>query len=465
MRSIKSSILLLVMSSFTYAQSGVEIQTRIEALERQIQTMSEELMLLKQQTRSVAVAQPANVSKEVETKTVKKEGIDVGPVHLTPYGTIYFNLFGNSGATNNADVPLFATPTGSQGSNLSATARQTRLGLKLVGPDIGDAKLTGAVELDFFGGYPSIGTGETFGVVRLRQAFGRLDWKTFSLEAGQDWILFAPANPVSLASLAIPEFAASGNPWARLPQIRAEKRWFGGALTLQGALLTPNAGDYPGGSQSTAPFLLQPIPGAGSGDVARLPYIQSRIAVSQKDWLGSAKPGSIGLSGHYGRTRVTATNEIESTGVALDWSMPVSSRLTWSGEGFFGRNLAGFQAGIFQNYNLTYARRVDSTLVAGGPRSIGTRGGWTQVGFVPPGQKSITLYGGFGIDDPKDEDLVSTTPLATSRLSNKSFMASFIHKLSPQFSWGLEYRRIETFYQVSREQNNNHLNLGVAVSF
>ena len=38
-------------------------------------------------------------------------GIDLGPVRAVPYGTIYFNAFGNSGGTNNADDPLFATPT------------------------------------------------------------------------------------------------------------------------------------------------------------------------------------------------------------------------------------------------------------------------------------------------------------------------------------------------------------------
>jgi hypothetical protein len=495
--------ILILSSTYSFAQSSTvskdRVEDRIRQLESQMQIMQEELLKLKQMvntstdsspthevvpvsaeavtnsaeiipakmvTKGVEVSPTATSPQPQESKpTPKPIGVDLGPVRVVPYGTVYFNAFGNSGATNNADVPLFATPTGSTGGNVSATARQTRLGLKIEGPNVGEAKTSGLIEVDFYGGFPSIGTGEHFSVLRVRHAYGRLDWKTFSLEAGQDWMLFAPTNPTSLASVSIPGFAASGNPWARLPQIRAEKRWFDGALTLQGAMLAPNIGDYPGGAVATAPFVLQPLPGAGSGDVARMPFFQSRLVVSQKDWLGTKKAGSIGISGHYGRARVTNRNEVESTGVALDWSIPVITRLTWAGEAFFGRNLAGFQGGIFQNVNLNFARRVGNTLVAGGPRSIGTRGGWTQIGFMPPGQNSLTIYGGYGLDDPRDEDLISLVANPTARIRNQTFLGSFIHKLSPQVSWGLEYRRLETTYQVSRRQNNNHLNLGLALSF
>src|SRR5207248_2535858 len=59
-------------------------------------------------------------------------------------------------------------------------------------------------------------------LIRLRLAYGRMDWKNFSLEAGQDWSVFAPLNPTTLAEFAIPGMSASGNPWIRMPQIRGE---------------------------------------------------------------------------------------------------------------------------------------------------------------------------------------------------------------------------------------------------
>jgi len=50
-------------------------------------------------------------------------GIDLGPVRAVPYGTIYFNAFGNSGGTNSADVPLFATPTNQGNTSMSVRKR------------------------------------------------------------------------------------------------------------------------------------------------------------------------------------------------------------------------------------------------------------------------------------------------------------------------------------------------------
>jgi hypothetical protein len=459
--------------------SQEQMQTRIRQLETQVEVMREELKQLKAalppkneggpQTVnastipvSAAVKDEAAETARQETKQAaapaKLQGIELGSVRAVPYGTIYFNAFGNSGGTNNMDVPLFATPTGQGG--VSASVRQTRLGLKLEGPKIWNAKSSGVVEADFFGGFPAIGVGESFGVVRVRLAYARLDWERTSLETGQDWIIFAPVNPVSIAAAAIPQMTAAGNPWARLPQVRLERRFRKGLILWQGAVLAPATGDFPSGQ---AAFFLQP----GTGAASRLPYFQSRVSLNDKNWLGLKKPGSFGLSGQYGRARAGNTqgnNMIDSTGLALDWSMPVAARLTFAGEAFMGRNLAGFQSGVFQGFNPDFAYRQGLVLVAGGPRAIGTRGGWAQLGFTPPEMESFTLYATFGQDDPRDEDLVSVTR-RDWRVRNQSLAFSFLYKLSPQFTWGMEFRRFETDYLLSGRQNANHLNLGAAFSF
>lgn len=479
-----ASFLFVICQTLVFGQSAdaepsPETTTRLRQLEAQVEVLREELMKLRQAmtpaggeevgsapARIIPAVMNAEVAQEgkptpaaAETKPAAPArpaaGIDLGPVRVVPYGTIYFNAFSNSGGTNNTDVPLFAAPSGS--GNLSASARQTRLGLRLEGPQVLNAKLTGALEVDFFGGFPAIGLGENFGVVRVRQAYARLDWKTTALVAGQDWMVFAPVNPASLSSAGIPLLAAAGNPWSRLPQIRLEKRWHDGALNLQGAVLAPGTGD------TNAAFLLQPNAGASS----RLPFFQSRLAFHQKNWLGLKKPGSIGLSAHYGRARVNvaaATHKIDSAGLALDWNLPLLPRVTLAGEGFFGRNLGGFQSGVFQGFNHDFAFRRGTTAVAGGARAIGTRGGWAQLGFTPPDLDTLTFYASYGLDDPRDEDLMSTTNI-NFRSRNQAYAFSFIHKLSAQLSWSLEYRRLETFYLRTGPRANNHLNLGVALGF
>ncbi|MBK9528403.1 MAG: hypothetical protein IPO41_08830 [Acidobacteria bacterium] len=122
-----------------------------------------------------------------------------------------------------------------------------------------------------------------------------------------------PVNPTSIATAGNPQMAAAGNNWARLPQVRVERK-IGDHITWQGALLEPQTGDF----ATNAAFSVQPTSGAAS----RLPFIQTRIAFADKNWFGAKKAGSIGVSGHYGRSRVftgstNVRNDIESVGLAL----------------------------------------------------------------------------------------------------------------------------------------------------
>lgn len=453
--------------------AGDETQERIKQMEAQINAMQAQIEALKNQINPKPAAEnktaPAQVKAEVkpteaaktETKTQppKQLGIDLGAVRVTPYATIYFNAFSNRGGTNNADVPLFATPTG-QGAT-SASVRQTRLGLKFDAGKIGNAKLTGILEADFFGGLPAVGIGENFGVVRVRLANARLDWERTSVTIGQDWMPFAPVNPNSLAAAAIPQMAAAGNNWARIPQIRVDYK-LGDKFTLTGAILAPQTGD----SNATAVFFLQPNSGAAS----RTPFFQTRIAYADKNWWGTKKPGSIGFSTHYGRSRVltgvtNVRNDIDSVGFAADWSFPLQKRLSLAGEAFFGRDLAGFQGGIFQNYVTDFAYRSGAVVTPGGVRGIGTRGGWMQVGFTPDVLKDrLTFFASAGIDDPRDEDLFSVSR-TNYRKQNRSYAFNVLYKITPQFSLGTEYRHLETYYLFTGRKTAEHLNFSGAFSF
>ena len=467
------------------SSSEEELRRRVAQLEAEMEMMRAEINRLKQpasspstaaatttsianSTAATAPANPlANDTSRAEPPTVRaavqdqhKPGIEVGPVRIIPYGNIYLNLFGNTSGTNNTDVPLFATTT--VPGNVSITARQTRLGLRLEGPDLGGAKTSGALEADFAGGFPSIGIGEDFGVVRLRLAYFKLDWKNTTFEAGQDWTIFSPANPVSIASVATPEFAAAGNLFARIPQIRVEQRFMDGRISWAGAVLASTTGDYP--ATGTTPAVLQP----GSGGLSLRPAFESRLALNGKNWLGSKKTATVGVSAHYGWARVATTPrniDLDVMGVAGDWFIPFGSRVSLAGEAFFGRNLAGFQGDVFQTFVPDFAYRVGTALVPGGPRAPGTRGGWAQLGVTPPGlNDKLSFYGSFGMEDPRDRDFLSLTT-HDSRLRNLAVAVSGIYKLTPQISWGFEYRRLDTLYLVSGRLNDNHLNLAASYSF
>jgi hypothetical protein len=375
------------------------------------------------------------------------------PLKITPFGIAYFNLFSNTDPTNNADVPLFVTPAAGPG-NTSATARQSRLGLRVTGATVGRAKVSGVIEADFFGGYPAVGIGDNMGVLRLRLANARLDWTKGSLVVGQDWMVFAPVNPLSLSSAGIPLFAAGGNPWARLPQVRGE--WKTKTVLLQGAVLAPQTGDF------NSAFFYVP----GSGALSETPFLQGRAAATLANFAASKKVATIGVSGHWGQSRVIAggfDRKVDSNGIAGDWVLPLGTKVTVQGELFTGSNIGGFQAGIFQGLIADGAvAGPGGTPVLDGPRGISTTGGWVQALVTPT--PSVTAHVGFGFDDPDDEDFL-TVIRRESRIENTAISVGFQHKVSAQITLGLEYRHLETKYLIAGDKTNGHVNAAFTFTF
>jgi hypothetical protein len=303
-----------------------------------------------------AIAAKAPTTSQTQEHPVTTKG---GP-SVSLYGTVLTNAFFNTAATNIQDMSQFVLKQGSESpasdKSLGMTARQTRLGLRFQQANVVGAKLSGQFEFDLFGGKTPLPNGMDMDMFRLRLAFGRLDWTHFAFEAGQDWAVFAPLNPTSLAMYAVPEFAASGNPWNRLPQLRAEYKIGasdGNRLLWQVAALDPNMGDYP-----LTPFSTSRQPGIG--ERGRMPALESRVA-----WTGHANGEdlTIGLSGHYGRGRnflediPPAFQAVDAWGVALDYTPPFSHLFHVTGEAFTGRAL-GQCAPRQSHWSCRHARRT-----------------------------------------------------------------------------------------------------------
>ena len=90
-----------------------QIEANIELLRGQLEKLKQEVAPAENPSVAAATAKVAPPAEKQEKKP--PAGIDLGPVNLTPYGTVYLNMFGNSGGNNNSDVPLFAAPTGTGG--------------------------------------------------------------------------------------------------------------------------------------------------------------------------------------------------------------------------------------------------------------------------------------------------------------------------------------------------------------
>ena len=374
---------------------------------------------------------------------------------VTVYGTLLLNAFYDTALTNIQDIPLFAGKQGSDtlgnDKSFGMTARQSRIGMRYQGPTIAGARISGQAEVDFLGGKAAFGNGVNMDLLRLRLAFGRLDWKNFSLEAGQDWAVFAPLNPTTLAEFAIPGLSASGNPWIRMPQLRAEFRASPGEATkvqFQVAATDPDVGDY-----NTTVFSSGRTPGIG--ERGRYPGVDTRLGVTTR---ASNRDFAFGFSSHYSRGKNAGTvgplniqTPVDSWGTAIDYTLPFTKVLAFSGEWYTGNAL-----GIYS------VAAGESVLPVGtaGQNGVRSFGGWSQLqfNFTPKWQANLA----YGIDAERNPDLRTG-----DRNKNQTYTGNVIYKYSPNVNFAWEWRRFLTTWknQPFANEKGDHVNLGVAYIF
>jgi len=365
------------------------------------------------------------------------------------YGTLLLNGIFNTAPMNITDVPLFTSKQGSDALGndkaFAMTARQSRIGLRYDGrEDLIGAKVSGQVEIDFLGGKAPFPVGANMDLLRLRLAYGRMDWDHYAIEAGQDWSIFAPLNPTSFAEYAIPSMAASGNPWIRMPQIRFEAKTSN--FLAQFAAIDPNMGDY-----STTSFSATRAPGVG--ERGRAPGAEARFALSAKD---DDRTLTVGFSGHYARGKNAAmigdTTEqlsLDSWGAAIDFSLPFSKMFSLSGEGYTGRAL-----GIFSVTNGTSVQAVGTA----GDRGVRSSCGWAQAQLSFTTKWQVNLV--YGIDNPNMSDIPTGT-----RTRNQGYMANLIYKYTSHATAAWEYRRMRTDFRNQHPANEQGDTFNVALAY
>ena len=237
---------------------------------------------------------------------------------------------------------------------------------------------------------------------------------------------------MSLSHVAIPLGATAGNLWAWLPQVRLDlTHKMGNASTLfqfgilRPSFADPRLGDLPnGGTPGTS---LEGAPGLG--ERATHPFYQSRVAVS---YPLNGSNLTVGASGHYGRERIGATRTLDSWAFAIDYAVPLHSRLTWRGENFVGSNLVPFQGGIIQG--VAFLQPI-ATAPPTRFNRIGAGGGWTELIIKATTDRKNVFYLGVSEDDPRDRHLLT----GSGRSRNAMAWASYFRKLSDEVTVAFEW--------------------------
>jgi len=371
-------------------------------------------------------------------------------------GILLFNIFGNQGTVDNIDFPQIATRQNFlfNDHSIGGSMRQSQIEIQAFGPTIAGARSSADLQFDFAGGFPNQPNGSSFGVMRLRTGTFRFDWANTSIVAGQDTLFFSPLTPTSLATIATPALSYSGNLWAWTPQIRVEhdfKISDSAGLKVQAGFLDPWSGEGP-----ISEYFRGPSWGENSG----VPAVAARVAWTQK--LGEQK-FVLGAGGYYSHQDWGFDRSIDSWVSTLDLSLPLTSRLEFTGQFFRGRALGGVDGGIGQSV-IWNGSLADPTV---GLHGLDAVGGWAQMKFKAT--PKLQFNAAFGQDNPFAAKLrlFNGNPIYNgfSYSKNQSGFVNLIMQPRSDVVFSFEYRRIWSFPLDDAANTANSLSFSLGYIF
>ncbi len=366
-------------------------------------------------------------------------------------GIVLLNLFSNRGYIDSQDVPTWAIPEipNVSGQTFGATMRQSEIGLEVFGPHSCGSQDFGKSATRFCRRISECSRMESISVVvRLRIASMRMDWKNTSIVAGQDNAFFSPLSPTSFASLSLPAFSYAGNLWGWIPQVRVEHRFDlseGQSIMLQAGIMDNVTGELP---SSFAPF-------AQAGESSGQPAYAARVAWTRNVF---GMPLTLGTAGYYSRQRWGFDHNVDGWAAMTDWSVPLTQRVSLTGEFYRGRAIGGLGGGVGRSVLFS----GDSSQV----RALNSVGGWSQLKITATNK--LEFNGAFGVDNPFAAD-VRGFPLSAGfpapLLQNRSSLVNVIYRPRSDLLFSGEYRHLRTFDIDAGSPTSDQLNLMMGILF
>jgi len=378
------------------------MQSRLEAAQRQIDQDHAELLELRRQIealarptssaapndsatdlqRAVADLQERQALQQAEIQVHEQEKVESATKYsLKVHGLVLVNASVNNGASDQPSAALIAVPaaSGSTAANgsLTATGRQTLLGLAATGPTLWGARTYANLDMDFAGGDASGGYATGSNLLRLRTAAMEMAWPKTTVRAGISPLILTPAYATSYFSVAEPAMSWSGSLWSWLPQLSVAHRVDisdAQRLTLQAALADiPDAGT---GASSG-------LGAVSAAERSRFPGSEVRAAWEGKERL----PASFGIGGYWSPHSYATTSSgpgggFDAWAATADWRVSLPAKLQFSGALYEGAALGGLGAGAFKDY-LPVNIPLAGPSVGARPAALKDAGGWAQLQFKP----------------------------------------------------------------------------------
>ncbi len=376
------------------------------------------------------------IASEVEQhEQTKLESASKLPLRVS--GMVLFNAFVNEGNVDQPDLPtlaLYPLPGESHGS-VGAGMRQTMLNIDGRGPKLWSGRLSADVSLDFFGGVTAGMNSAPAGIVRMRTA--GIAWESQSdlLRLGYDEPLISPLSPTSIATVAEPSLAWSGNLWTWAPQLRWEHRFTisdDRQVGFEFGLYDPS---YTAENEIEAERSVSP------GEAARQPGYETRF--SYRSGKGE-RALRLGVAGYYDRKNYGSGETLDTWAGAADWELPLFAQHgQWSGEFYRGRGVGSLGGGAYYDF-------YKYTVPESGMQGIGgldSTGGWTQ--WKLRFSQTMQLNAVAGQDSGFASELRMSVPASYISQDyyarNRTLMANFVYRPWLSFVLSPEFRHISSW--------------------
>jgi hypothetical protein len=331
---------------------------------------------------------------------------------------------------------------------LSATLRQTILGLDASGPHLWGAKSSADISVDMFGAIPYGDYSATAGSLRMRTAHASLEWPHRAVRFALDRPLISPWQPTSWVSVAEPPLSWAGNLWLWSPQLQYSDENFmaNRHLKFEFGLIDPSAA-----SSGSTNGLRQP----DAPEQSRQPGYEARMGASLA-WRGH--PVNFGAGGYYDRQTYNYDAHVDAWAATADWNVFLAPAVEFSGELYRGRAISGLGGGAFKDY-ATY----DSYAFL---RGLDAVGGWSQLKLLVSPSLEINIAGGQDGDyasELRGSDLLTALDNYSSLLRNQSVYGNIVYRPRSYLLFSTEFRQLQS-WPIGGSSNRDRM-VGVAAGY
>jgi hypothetical protein len=358
------------------------------------------------------------------------------------------------------------------------TARQSRLWFKVAGPELYGAKTNALIEADFYGDYASGNNQASESPqLRMRLAYGTVDWTNTQILFGQFWDTFGPmvASTVDFRSGA--GWGAPNTP--RVPQVRITQKYnITDNNTISIALAAQNPTENFVSTTGTGVVTGTPgqvfVSGGAVNGAGQLMFISKSLGVAPGYYGMAQNPLKVGVFGLYGQQSYNIFNnsanpqsQIFSTDQSYkSWGGGVYAfvPVLRSSDGKSRAGTASFEGQAYQGANMAYNTataygiiQTNPTFPAGGVPSIQTYGsakGWgyaAQMIVYPTQELGVTFGTGKRqvLNNESYRWIGGTAANSTDRTTgNYQYYVNMAYDFNAAIRVSAEYQYLRTNYQT-----------------